>query len=246
MTLEELKKKAANGNQAAAMSLGDHYQEEKDYSTAYCYYEMAAQMGDNWTATYNAMLAARNAGCDHLAQRSYREAATYFSNAIRGAKKLRDGKFSAQIDRKSRERVRETLSECIYLHALVSYAQWQIQDVLDMLANARETKARLLRGMALCQILQTMEAFDFLTCIEDRTFRPEYWEEQRFFSDAAINMAGFYRTGLTGKPEKGLKRSVAILRSAMARVSDPQIKETLQKELSKYRLRLFGGYAYVK
>ena len=249
MTVDELRKMWADGNKEAAMLLGEHYVEEKNYTAAVYYYEEAAKEEDNWEAAYNAMLAARICGCEHMGDRDYRMATTYFSSAIRWAEKLSEGKLAQQVDVQYKRNVCDTLTGSIYLYCLASYVQEKSDAVLKMLPTPRETKTRLLRGVALQRAAITLddyrEAFDFQTVIEDRTFKPVFWEEQVFLCEAAVNMAAFYQTGLDGRAAKDLSRSVDILKSAIDRVSHPQCKSALQEELSKYRPRFFGGYTYV-
>ena len=156
--------------------------------------------------------------------------------------------MSTLIDAQDRDHARNGLDGGIYLYCLASYALGNMNDILRMLPKPRESKTKILYGVALHRNAVVLEdyqkAFDFHAAVESDSFKSEFWEEQVFYCEAVVNVATFYQTGLPGRASKNLEHSVKLLKGAITRVSNSEIKEALQEELSKYRPKLFGGYTY--
>lgn len=256
MTFEEITRLAEQGNAQAMLELGNHYFDQKDYDgfeKAYEWYEKAAITGSS-----QGILMAINQcallGAIHQSKgfQLWEEA---LQNWLSVQKWIRVAWKDLSLDSDTLSKIQCQFEESNYSIAYIYCRLKRYSDALNILCSSNETPSLLLKGICTYSLAiaegnkgYLMEAYKMLSVIEEdldyvANEKPE--EEEYVFSIAVYFLSSFYHNGLSNNVSVDLDRAVKVLTTACNVIHDADYRNVVQKELSRYKKKLLGGYKYL-
>lgn len=252
MTIEEARLQANQGDIGAMCSLGDYYRQKQDFEEAAKWYDMGAQRDVVYAAhmavkvhsiiAISALQIVNKVEYGWAFARDDTKAA--FDASVREMTLLRDkvpGYETVDPD--------EAYSDFVdnaYRFALCSYEMGENALAIRTVDGSEKPEARVLYGQALFESDPTDEnfviAFDGVKCLEGIEFGDA---EEELYARAVFLLSMMYREGV---PERGVapnaEKAVTLLTKASGRLKDQKFKSIIDKELSRYKKKMFGGYKY--
>lgn len=253
MTLEEAKKLADNGNVQAMLALAKFYDQQDDNEEsgdlAKHYYCCAAEAGDLSAIRVLAQSSHTAAKAMMALPGSFSHLLPCFEDAYKWNKALFELCNQLNIQGEAAEYAFE-----FYLDAIV----W-LSAAYNMDDNYAEIKritdgvdhpvAKAIHGMALHELANTnaeiVTAFDFLK----NAMHSSFWEKKYATPDtlevlqATVGMA--LSTGYRVY-YNNLEAAYNVLAMMLGHLNDADLREVVQKHISRYKKTLFGGLKYIE
>lgn len=252
MTLEEAIQAANNGDATAALAVADYYygdgKDPDKEEAALPWYEKAGN-GGNLKGAVVAMLIHSSDAEAYMMMNSYDNALNSWQAVSRWAIAAMD---HSDANLKTKMLSVEKYNYAVFQMGVCLNEQGNPTAAISILRHADTTdvKSQLLLGICLVKEKQDDSAFPLLTLVKTASSYRETvgrasMDEQLTFANASIVLSRFYRDGsVVG--QKDYDEAVNILLMAkQIFAANSNITSALQKELSHYQKKLFGGYNYV-
>lgn len=262
MTLEEVKQLAEQGDIGAMCSLGDFYIKQntgEGITEAAKWYEMAAERNVVY-AVHMAVLAKKilsyaglqiadgsELGWNYI-KKDWQET---YDWALREMRMLNDKVAGAEkIDR---DQAIANYNDALYHLALCNYEQKNYKEVVSLLKDKNEKRAKILYGSALLDMANyddeyqyAFQQFKFIDGdVEYASARKSKYEE-KVYAVAALALSQTYRLGLGKNDVKpDMEKSVKLLSFVRTYLANAGMKDLVDEELQHYQKKMFGGYKYV-
>ena len=254
MTLEEAKKLADNGDVQAMLALAKFYDQQDDddeeaYDLAKHYWSCAAEAGDLTAIGVLAESSHTGAKAVMALPGNFSHLLPYFEDAYKWNKALFELCNQLNIQGEAAEHAFEFyLDTIVWLSAAYNmddnYAE--IKRITD---SVDHPVAKAIHGLALHELANTnaeiATAFDFLK----NAMHPSFWDEKYATPDtlevlqATVGMA--LSTGYRVY-YNNLEAAYNVLAMMLGHLKDADLREVVQKHISRYKKTLFGGYKYIE
>ena len=254
MTLEEAKIRAEYGDTNAMMALAKHYfkdaDNDKSYELACMYQERAAEAGDPNALTQlaqSSQLVAK-AALQFLEQCGNSETITHdLENALKWTSKLLHNIQNNNIHGEAEQFAFEVYLDSIYWLSAVYCLEENYVGILHITKGISSPIAQALHGLALFQLSKTNaemnQSFAYLKNILD----PIVWSD-KFGTTQTLELLRV-ETGLALSQMhlnyKDADSAYNTLSTMLQNTKDFELRNTIQKNMSRYRKTLFGGYKYI-
>lgn len=261
MTVEEAKSKAEYGDVNAMVALGDYYmnQEPESVDDAEKWYEMAANHGEPLATKMTVLLKRVQASVGEAMenvigtgdvknrwQETYIWCLRYIS-VLQNVNGLPDFFNHAEAEK--------WRSEAAYKLSLYKYAtdDYKDNEIPELLAGINDDRAAVLLGVVLFEKAATNSeytvSYRHLSRIVDNdeylASQKSKWEEL-VFCQSTMFLSICYREGNFVGIEANLENAMNILKFAKKHIKDKDYIAMLDKQLSHYKPKLFGGYKYIE
>jgi len=262
LTLEEAKQLAEQGDIGAMCSLGDFYIKQNTgdgIEEASKWYEMAAERNILY-AVHMTVLSKKilsYAGLQIVdgsetgwgfVKKDWQET---YDWALREMGMLNDEVAGAEkIDR---NQAISNYNDALYYLALCNYEQKNYQEVVSLLKDTKEKRAKVLYGSALFDMAHydeeyeyALQQFNFIDGDVEYASSQKSKYEEKVYALAALVLSQIYRQGL-GKNgvTPNMEKAVKLLDFVKTNLANEGMKELVNEELQHYQKKLFGGYKYV-
>lgn len=246
MMVDELIVKANEGEVESMKKLVDHFIDESDWNEATDWADKAAAAGSLDGAYKAAVLhelrlsTLLNGGMPYWttiradAKAARENAGILISLCMNSGLKLDDKEYSAMLD---------VFRSSLYGEAVACYFDGSDdhETIVRLLKDTDTTREQMLYGLCCFDMKQYNESKRVLSAVyQDNAYftASMFPAEELVFSIAMLVYSGLVRA------EGDLIRAVMILNRALDCIKDEDRKESLRKELAKYKKKMFGGWKY--
>lgn len=250
MTLEEAIQMANNGNTSAMLAVGDSYFENKDFTEALKYYEMAGEDGSCLGMQKSMLLRCIMArtlrdlhAWDDVVKHC--EKMYYWSRYILNIQKTSDAGLFSKEDY---DKAYQNALQALYVGGMAYWFQKDFQNALEASVGLENAQLQILHGLSLFYLANSEDelrkVLQELKILETSDWYPndaDHYDDV-IFTVAAQTLALLYREGILGKPD--LQHAHQALLSVYNVVKSADQKAKLSSELGHYYMSRFGGFTY--
>lgn len=259
MTLEEAKQLAENGDIGAMISLGDYYiQNQKtgdDTEEAAKWYEMAARRkvvyAIHMTVLTKKILAHSGLLVADKVEYGTKFALDEWKDVYEWAAEELDC-INNNVPGSEQIKINDAIQnfeEASYYFALCCYWENKYYEASELVSDFDDVRSKILYGAALIQLAQkSNEMAKAVKILESVIFdkgyaaADKYSLEEDVYALAALQLSMLHREAGS---QSDMEFAVTLLSFISSAVKRDNNKQIINKELSRYQKKLFGGYRYV-
>lgn len=251
MTLEELQTAANNGDMTAALTVADYYygdgKDPDKEEAALPWYEKAGNLGSLKGAAVAMLIHASDANA-YMMMGSYDSALKSWQAVNNWAVTVMQHN---EADLNAKALGIEKFNYSVFEMGMCLFSQQDYAAAASILrhASTEDVKSQLLYGICLAQSNQVKAAVPLLSLVKTaskyrETIEKATADELVTFVNATLLLSRLFRQGSVDG-QSNCDAAVDVLLTARAAfTSNAKVIAVLQRELSGYRKKLFGGYTY--